>query len=72
VIADAEEKPEIYSLVPAGAEKAPARLSKILPDFIIKTGLALRNRDLAPLYLKPARYELEGRKRIGHADTARS
>ncbi len=72
VIADAEEKQEIYSLVPAGAEKASARISKILPEFIIKTGLALKNRDLAPLYLKPARYELEERKRTGHADTTRA
>lgn len=64
VIADAEEKQEIYALVPEGAVRAPARISKIFPEFIIKTGLALRNRDLAPLYLKPARYELEGRKRI--------
>jgi len=61
VIADAEEKDDIYSLVPAGLEKAPARISKILPDFIIKTGLVLKNRDLAPLYLKPAKYELEQR-----------
>lgn len=62
IIADAEEKQEIYSLVPAGAEKAPARISKILPEFIIKTGLSRRNSDLTPLYLKPAKYELEGRK----------
>lgn len=59
VIADAEEKPDIYSLAPAGLEKAPARVSKILPEFIIKTGLALKNRDLRPLYLKPAKYELQ-------------
>jgi len=58
VIADAEEKPEIYSTVPAGLEKAPGRISKILPEFIIRTGLARRNRDLTPLYLKPAKYEL--------------
>jgi len=58
VIADAEEKPDIYSLVPRGYEKATARLSKILPDFIIKTGLVHKNRSLSPLYLKPAKYEL--------------
>jgi tRNA threonylcarbamoyl adenosine modification protein YeaZ len=57
VIADAEEKEDIYSLLPAGHEKAPMRISKILPDFIIKTGLALKNRNLSPLYLKPAKYE---------------
>ena len=63
VIADAEEKADIYSLAPAGCEKAPKRLSKILPDFVIKTGLALKKKDLAPLYLKPAKYELEAGKR---------
>ncbi|OGR41523.1 MAG: tRNA (adenosine(37)-N6)-threonylcarbamoyltransferase complex dimerization subunit type 1 TsaB [Elusimicrobia bacterium GWA2_56_46] len=67
VIADSEEKPEIYALVPSGCGKAPPRISKILPEFVIKTGLALRNRDLSPLYLKPAKYELGN-----HADTARA
>lgn len=62
VIADAEEKAEIYSLVPEGFGKAPSRISKIMPDFVIKTGLAFRNRDLTPLYLKPAKYELMGSK----------
>jgi len=57
----AEEKPEIYSLVPAGLEKAPAAVSRIIPEFIIKTGLALKNPDLKPLYLKPTRYEQEER-----------
>ncbi|MFA6433509.1 MAG: hypothetical protein WCW52_02310 [Elusimicrobiales bacterium] len=59
VIADAQEKADIYSLVPAGFGRAPARISKILPEFIIKTGLALKNSDLSPLYLKPAKYELD-------------
>ena len=63
VIADAEEKADIYSLVPAGFGKAPPRISRILPDFVIKTGLALKNRDLAPLYLKPAKYELDQKTR---------
>ena len=63
IIADAEEKADIYSLVPEALEKAPARVSKILPEFVIKTGLALKNRDLTPLYLKPAKYELENKSR---------
>jgi len=63
IIADAEEKADIYSLVPAALEKAPPRVSKILPEFVIKTGLALKNRDLTPLYLKPAKYELENKSR---------
>lgn len=61
VIADAEEKPDIYGLVPPGIEKAPAAVSKIEPEFIIRTGLALKNTGLKPLYLKPAKYELEQR-----------
>ncbi|MEI7481319.1 MAG: tRNA (adenosine(37)-N6)-threonylcarbamoyltransferase complex dimerization subunit type 1 TsaB [Elusimicrobiota bacterium] len=63
IIADAEEKTDIYSLAPEALEKAPARVSKILPEFVIKTGLALKNRDLTPLYLKPAKYELENKSR---------
>ncbi|MBU2572529.1 MAG: tRNA (adenosine(37)-N6)-threonylcarbamoyltransferase complex dimerization subunit type 1 TsaB [Elusimicrobia bacterium] len=62
VAADSEEKPEIYALVPAGFEKAPPAVSRIEPAFIIKTGLALKNKSLKPLYLKPAKYELENRK----------
>ena len=71
VVADAEEKEDIYSLVPAGLEKAPARVSKILPDFVIKTGLANKNRNLSPLYLKPAKYELEWGKRSVNSETAK-
>jgi len=71
-IADAEEKPDIYSLVPAGTEKAAARISKILPGFVIRAGLALKNRDLTPLYLKPAKYELDAKPRVpGKTDTGR-
>ena len=66
IIADAEEKTDIYSLVPAGFEKAPARVSKILPDFVIRTGLARKNRNLSPLYLKPARYEQEQSGKTRH------
>jgi len=63
IIADAEEKADIYSLVPEALEKAPPRVSKILPEFVIKTGLSLKNRALTPLYLKPAKYELENNSR---------
>ena len=66
VVADAEEKPEIYSLVPAGFEKASAAVSRIAPEFIIKTGLALKNPDLKPLYLKPTRYEQEALAKAAH------
>lgn len=56
-IADAEEAPGIYDLLPAGNAAAPAAISKILPAYIIKAALAYKNRTLKPLYLKPAKYE---------------
>ena len=59
VIADAEEAPGIYALAPENAAKAPAALSKIIPAYIIKAALAYKNKTLKPLYLKPAKYELE-------------
>lgn len=57
--ADAEEEPGIYGLLPAGAARAPAAVSKIVPAGIIEACLASGNRSLRPLYLKPAKYELE-------------
>lgn len=59
LIADAEEFPAIYDLAPAGAVKAPAALSKIIPAGVIKAALAYKNKTLKPLYLKPAKYETE-------------
>ena len=56
--ADSEERPDIYSLLPPGAARAPAGVSRVLPEFIIKAGLALGKKDLSPLYLKPAKYEI--------------
>ena len=57
--ADAEEDPGIYGLLPAGVPKAPPAVSKIIPALVIKACLAYKNRTLRPLYLKPAKYELE-------------
>lgn len=61
-IADDEEAPGIYALVPGHAAKAPASSSKISPAYIIKAALAYKNKTLKPLYLKPAKYELENQK----------
>jgi tRNA threonylcarbamoyl adenosine modification protein YeaZ len=58
-VADAEEAPGIYDLLPAGTARAPAAVSKIIPAYIIKASLAYKNHTLKPLYLKPAKYELE-------------
>ncbi|MCM2266724.1 MAG: tRNA (adenosine(37)-N6)-threonylcarbamoyltransferase complex dimerization subunit type 1 TsaB [Elusimicrobiales bacterium] len=58
-VGDAEEEPGIYGLLPPGAAAAPAALSRVKPGYIIKAALAGRCRSLKPLYLKPAKYELE-------------
>jgi tRNA A37 threonylcarbamoyladenosine modification protein TsaB len=65
VVADAEEDPGVYALVPAQAARAPAAISKVLPAYIIKAALAYKNRTLKPLYLKPAKYELENNVSYG-------
>ncbi|MDA8243907.1 MAG: hypothetical protein M0025_07280 [Elusimicrobia bacterium] len=62
VIADAEEDPGIYGLLPPGAAAAPRSVSKVLPAYVIKAALAFRG-PLKPLYLKPAKYELENNVR---------
>lgn len=64
-VGDAEEAPEIYSLLPAGAAAAPAAVSKIIPSYVIRAALARGNRSLKPLYLKPAKYELENNVSYG-------
>lgn len=57
--ADAEEAPGIYSLLPEGAARAPASVSRVAPAAIIGAALALGRATLKPLYLKPAKYELQ-------------
>ncbi|HAT72914.1 MAG TPA: tRNA (adenosine(37)-N6)-threonylcarbamoyltransferase complex dimerization subunit type 1 TsaB [Elusimicrobia bacterium] len=59
---DSEEAPEIYSLVPQGTAVAPRAVSKIIPAYIIKAARAYGSRTLKPLYLKPAKYEMENKK----------
>lgn len=58
-IANAEESPDIYNLAPLDSKKAPSAISKILPENIIMAGRVLENSNVNPLYLKPAKYELE-------------
>jgi len=64
-VGDAEEAPEIYGLLPAGAAAAPASVSKIIPACVIRAALARGNKSLKPLYLKPAKYELENNVSYG-------
>lgn len=62
IIGDTEEDGDIYRLAPKRAEKAPLKISKIMPENIIKTGLIKKDEAVSPLYLKPARYEMETQK----------
>ncbi len=59
LVADAEESPGIYSLAPAAAAKAPPGISRVRPDYIIRAALLYGRAGLKPLYLKPAKYELQ-------------
>lgn len=63
VVADAEEAPGIYSLLPPQAMQACPQVSKVLAPYIIKAAMAYGSRSLKPLYLKPAKYELESPKK---------
>ncbi|MCR4819992.1 MAG: hypothetical protein K5838_02590 [Elusimicrobiales bacterium] len=58
-IADEEEKPGIYDLIPANAIRAAKNISKILPEYLIKAPRLYGGADLKPLYLKPAKFELD-------------
>lgn len=62
-VADSEECGDIYSLVPGSAVTAPAAISKILPAAIIGAALACGSATLKPLYLKPAKYEMQNNVR---------
>ncbi|MEI7528554.1 MAG: hypothetical protein WCK76_06385 [Elusimicrobiota bacterium] len=57
-VADEEEGPGIYALLPPQAARARAGISRVLPPYIIKAAMAYGSRSLKPLYLKPAKYEL--------------
>jgi tRNA threonylcarbamoyl adenosine modification protein YeaZ len=61
-VADEEESPGIYALLPAQAARACPAVSKVLPAYIIKAAMAYGSATLKPLYLKPAKYELENPK----------
>jgi tRNA threonylcarbamoyl adenosine modification protein YeaZ len=65
-VADAEEKPEIYSLAPAGCRKAPPGLSMVRPEAVMAAG-EIFGGPLEPLYLKPAKYELDARAKKARA-----
>lgn len=59
-VADAEDRPEIYSLAPAGCRKAPPEMSMVAPGSVLAAG-GIFGGPLEPLYLKPAKYELDAK-----------
>ena len=63
VIADIEGDNDIYRFASKKSERAQMKISKILPENIIKAGLIKKDEDISPLYLKPARYEMIGKQR---------
>ena len=59
-VADAEERQGIYDLVPACCRKAPPAFSLVTPGAVMAAG-AVFGGPPEPLYLKPAKYELDAR-----------
>ncbi len=59
-VADAEEKPGIYSLAPEGCVKAPPAVSLVTPEAVMAAGEFFGGPP-EPLYLKPAKYELDAK-----------
>lgn len=57
VIGDKEEYSDIYKFIPDSCLIADEGISLIKPENIIKSALYFKNKDLKPIYLKPARYE---------------
>ncbi len=57
VIGEKRDYTDIYSLCPPGAFKAADSISSILPEKIIEAGLYFREKELSPIYAKPAKYE---------------
>ena len=71
-IADEEEKPGIYSLLPENAVRAPKNISKVLPEYLIRAPRRLGNADLKPIYLKPAKFELDAMEKAAKEKAAQA
>lgn len=69
-VADAEEKPGIYSLAPSSCRKAPPGLSMVSPEAVMAAGEVFGG-PLEPLYLKPAKYELDAKAKAKARAAAR-
>ena len=57
VITDYEDNLYTYEFL-NGFEKAPIEISKVIEENIIKAALYFKNKEIKPIYLKPAKFEL--------------
>ncbi|GAB4029711.1 MAG: hypothetical protein Fur0012_04470 [Elusimicrobiota bacterium] len=57
IVGEKEDYEEIYSVVPPGVKTAEERISRIMPEKIVETGIYFARKDFKPLYIKPAKYE---------------
>lgn len=57
VITDDEDNDMTYKML-SGFKKADLSISRVIPENIIKAALFFKNKDIEPLYLKPAKFEL--------------
>ena len=69
-IADEKEKAEIYSLLPRQAVRAPKKISFIMPEYLVSAPRRYGTSDLKPLYLTPAKIELDAMEKPAKAATA--
>jgi tRNA A37 threonylcarbamoyladenosine modification protein TsaB len=58
IIGDIEEYPGIYSLFDS-YKTAPDNISRIIPENIIKAAFYFKKKDVKPIYLKPANFEVK-------------
>jgi hypothetical protein len=56
IISD-EEESNVYDML-KGKKISPIHLSKIEPEDIYKAAIYFKNKDIKPIYLKPAKFEL--------------
>lgn len=57
IIGEKKDYLDIYSLCPSRATIAADSISSILPEKIIEAGLYFNEKEISPIYAKPAKYE---------------
>lgn len=57
IIGEKKDYPQIYSLAQENSNLAPDEISAVLPKNIIKAGFYFNEKNISPIYAKPAKYE---------------